>query len=227
MAKHLPSDVWRLAPCLTSDELLVLLALADYGERIFPSQAALAVKTRLHRSTVNRALHSLREKSVVQSKGSGKALTYTLQLSPAATGTCSPQRQVVSPAATGAVAPGYRDPNYISNQQTNQGAAEAAKGVVVSAWDGIDPEDRRRILRHPHGGEDIEAKHRVTLRELAKLGVRESEFPRWWRQLGKRWGDTGVEPYSTIADELEEIGADVRDRAAVLAFRLGVGRAAA
>ena len=69
------SEVFRLAPCLPSDELLVLLALADYGERIFPSQAALAAKTRLHRSTVNKALQSLRRKEVVQAKGFGKALT--------------------------------------------------------------------------------------------------------------------------------------------------------
>ena len=64
MAKTHLSDVFRLAPCLERDELLVLLALADYGERIFPSQEALALKTSMHRTSVNRALAALRKKEI-------------------------------------------------------------------------------------------------------------------------------------------------------------------
>jgi biotin operon repressor len=217
MAKHLPSDVWRCGS-LDGIQKLVLLAILDYGRVAYPRQAVLAAKCGISRSTCQRALDQLRASGVLTTSSRGKALVYQVNL----TGEYRHQDD----ASTG-IKMMQGSELVQGTNQPNPGAAEAAKGVVVSAWDGIDPEDRRRILRHPHGGEDIEAKHRVVLRELAKLGVRESEFPRWWRQLGKRWGDTGVEPYSTIAAELEEIGADVRDRAAVLAFRLGVGRAAA
>ena len=192
MAKHLPSDVWRLAPCLTSEELLVLLALADYGDRIFPSQAALAAKTRLHRTTVNRALHSLRKKAVVQSKGSGKALTYTLDLSLTATGTCSPRLQVVSPTATGAVARSDRDPNYRTNSQPNPGAADAAAG----GREGFDELVQRIRARDPRA--DIDAQRRVCSRVMEQHGLAREDIPPAWRLLCLNWARTGNEPYDTL-----------------------------
>jgi biotin operon repressor len=192
MAKHLASDVWRLAPCLTSEELLVLLALADYGDRIFPSQAALAAKTRLHRTTVNRALHSLRKKTVVQSKGSGKALTYTLDLSPTATGTCSARLQVVSPRATGAVAGSDRDPNYRTNSQPNQGAADAAAG----GREGFDELVQRIRARDPRA--DIDAQRRVCSRVLEQHGLAREDIPPAWRLLCLNWARTGNAPYDTL-----------------------------
>jgi biotin operon repressor len=226
--RPLTGDIFRLAPALTSDELLVLLALADYGARIFPSQAQLALKTRLHRSTVNRAVQSLREKGIVTAKGHGKALTYSLQLSLPATPTCRSQRQVLSPAATGAVAPSDRDPNYQTNYPNQPSAATAAAGVE-SPWDGIDPEDQRRIRRWvPRGVEElIAAQRRVTLRKLAEIGVRVSDHGRWWSHLGSRWAQKGMPPYDQLLVELEAMGPDVRDRLAMLAFRVGLGRVAA
>jgi biotin operon repressor len=192
MARNHSSDVFRLAPCLTSDELLVLLALADYGERIFPSQAALAAKTRLHRSTVNKALQSLRKKEVVQAKGFGKALTYMLDLSPAATGTCRSQRQVVSPAATGGVAPSDRDPNYRTNHQPNPVAADAAQGGRQD----FDELVKRIRVRDPRA--DIDAQRRVCSRVFEQHGLAKDDMPPAWRLLCLNWARTGNSPYDVL-----------------------------
>jgi biotin operon repressor len=192
MPKTHPSEVFRLAPCLTSDELLVLLALADYGERIFPSQAALAAKTRLHRSTVNKALQSLRKKEVVRAKGFGKALTYLLDLSPAATGTCRSERQVVSLAATGGVAPSDRDPNYRTNHQPNQSAADAAAGGRQD----FDELVGRIRARDPRA--DIDAQRRVCSRVMEQHGLAREDIPPAWRLLCLNWARTGNAPYDTL-----------------------------
>jgi biotin operon repressor len=192
MARNHSSDVFRLAPCLTSDELLVLLALADYGERIFPSQAALAAKTRLHRSTVNKALQSLRKKEVVQAKGFGKALTYMLDLSPAATGTCRSERQVVSPAATGGVAPSDRDPNYRTNHQPNHVAADAAQGGRQD----FDELVKRIRVRDPRA--DIDAQRRVCTRVFEQHGLAKDDMPPAWRLLCLNWARTGNSPYDVL-----------------------------
>jgi biotin operon repressor len=192
MARNHSSDVFRLAPCLTSDELLVLLALADYGERIFPSQAALAAKTRLHRSTVNKALQSLRKKEVVQAKGFGKALTYMLDLSPAATGTCRSERQVVSAAATGGVAPSDRDPNYRTNHQPNPVAADAAQGGRQD----FDELVKRIRVRDPRA--DIDAQRRVCSRVFEQHGLAKDDMPPAWRLLCLNWARTGNSPYDVL-----------------------------
>ena len=222
-------QVFRLAPCLSSDELLVLLALADYGDRIFPSQAALAAKTRLHISTVKRALASLRGKEVVRSKGYGKALTYVLHLAHAERGTSLTQSEVVAQVERGGRSHRARDPNTQTNHQTNHLPADAGRGVE-SPWDGIDPEDERRIRRWcgRHDAEELcAAQRRVTLRTLGDLRLRVTDHGRWWTRLGAIWAESGVPPYQTLKAELDGIGPDVRDRVAVLAFRLKIGRVAA
>jgi hypothetical protein len=222
-------QVFRLAPCLSSDELLVLLALADYGDRIFPSQAALAAKTRLHISTVKRALTGLRSKQVVTAKGYGKALTYMLHLAHAERGTSLTQSEVVAQAERGGRSHRARDPNTQTNYQPNPPPAEAGRGVAASPWEGI-PEDAIRRIRRwvPEGADELcAAQRRVTERRLLELGVARDQLGRWWSRLGDRWGDTGVPPYDNLATTLDGIGGDVRDRLAVLAFRIGVGRVAA
>ena len=206
-------DIFRLAPCLTSDELLVLLALADYGARIFPSQAVLAAKTRLHRSTVNRALQSLRRKEVVRSSGFGKALTYVLDLSPGATGGCRPERQVVSQAATGGVAPSDRDPNYQTNSQPNQRAADAAAG----GWEVPEDIEGRIRLRDPRAA--VEAQRRVVRRVLEQHGVQGEEARRAWRDLCLAWARTGRSAYDLLQQQTEQL-AGARDVRAVLLHRL-------
>ena len=207
----------------------MLLALADYGDRIFPSQAALAAKTRLHISTVKRALTGLRSKQVVTAKGYGKALTYMLHLAHAERGTSLTQSEVVAQAERGGRSHRARDPNTQTNYQPNPPPAEAGRGVAASPWEGI-PEDAIRRIRRwvPEGADQLcAAQRRVTERRLLELGVARDQLGRWWSRLGDRWGDTGVPPYDNLATTLDGIGGEVRDRLAVLAFRIGVGRVAA
>ena len=100
---------------------------------------------------------------------------------------------------------------------------------MVSPWDGIDQEHVRKI-RNWHPRADVEAlcaaQRRVTLRKLAELGIRVSDHGRWWARLGEQWGEIGVPPYDQLASALDSI-TDARDRVALLAFRVGVGRVAA
>jgi biotin operon repressor len=213
MPRTHPSEVFRLAPCLTSDELLVLLALADYGARIFPSQAALAAKTRLHRTTVNRALQSLRKKEVVQARGFGKALTYVLDLSQGATPTCSGERQVVSLPATGGVAGSDRDPNYRTNHQPNQGAADAA----AVGWEVPEDVQGRIRIRDPRA--DVEAQRRVCAKVMVQHGLTEDEARRSWRDLCLGWARTGRSAYDILNEQVQQL-AGARDVRAVLLHRL-------
>lgn len=222
-------QVFRLAPCLNSSELLVLLALADYGFRIFPSQKALSAKTRLHISTVKRAVASLRRKQVIRTEGHGKALTYVLHLAHAERGTSLTESEAVAHDERGGSSQRARDPNYQTNHQTNPLPADAGRGVE-SPWDGIDPEDQRRIRRwcgHHDADELCAAQRRVTLRRLGDLRLRVTDHGRWWTRLGAIWAESGVPPYQTLKAELDAIGPNVRDRTAVLAFRLGIGKVAA
>lgn len=235
MAKPLPSDVFRLGDALTPEEKLVLLALIDYGARIYPSQGTLALKTGYCVRTIRTVVKALREKGILTTSQRGsKALTYSVVLNPvhaardAAVGRHAVQRNAARDAAQcGMPCSGIR-----TSQGTSQGTlapATAGKGGEASPWDGIDQEDQRKIRNwHPRDVDDLcAAQRRVTLRKLADLGIRVTDHARWWRRLGERWGQIGVPPYDQLALELQSIGTDVRDRVSVLAFRLGLGRVAA
>ena len=235
MAKPLPSDVFRLGDALTPEEKLVLLALIDYGARIYPSQGTLALKTGYCVRTIRTVVKALRDKGILTTSQRGaKALTYSVTINPvheardAALGRHAVQRNAARDAAQcGMPCSGIR-----TSQGTSQGTkapATAGKGGEASPWDGIDQEDQRKIRNWvPRGVDELcEAQRRVTLRKLADLGIRVTDHARWWRRLGERWGQIGVPPYDQLALELQSIGTDVRDRVSVLAFRLGLGRVAA
>ena len=235
MAKPLPSDVFRLGDALTPEEKLVLLALIDYGARIYPSQGTLAVKTGYCVRTIRTVVKALREKGILTTSQRGaKSLTYSVTMNPvheardAAVGRHGVQRN----AARDAAQCGMPCSGILTSQGTSQGTpapATAGKGGEASPWDGIDQEDQRKIRNwHPREVDDLcAAQRRVTLRKLADLGIRVTDHARWWRRLGERWGQIGVPPYDQLALELQSIGTDVRDRVSVLAFRLGLGRVAA
>ena len=235
MAKPLPSDVFRLGEALTPEEKLVLLALIDYGARIYPSQGTLALKTGYCVRTIRTVVKALREKGVIQTSQRGaKALTYSVVLDHvhAARDAAVGRHAVPINAARDAAVCGKRCSGILTSQgtsQPNQAPATAGKGGEASPWDGIDQEDQRKIRRWcPRDTDTLcEAQRRVTLRKLADLGIRVTDHARWWRRLGERWGQIGVPPYDQLALELQSIGPDVRDRVSVLAFRVGLGRVAA
>ena len=228
MSKHHPGEIFALGAALTPTEKYVAIALADYGARIHPSLGHLHLKTGLHVNTLSRAICSLRAKGIVTTYGDGKALKYTLHLHLKGDATVTFKGTDHHLKGDGPSPLKGRDP--IHQRTTKEPpAADAAKVGVVSPWDGIDPEDVRKIRNWvPRGVDELcEAQRRVTLRKLADLGIRVTDHARWWRRLGERWGQIGVPPYDQLALELQSIGNDVRDRVSVLAFRLGLGRVAA
>ena len=228
MSKHHPGEIFALGTALTPTEKLVAIALADYGERIHPSQAHLSMKTGLHLDTVSKAICALRAKGIIETYGTGKALTYRLDLRSRTGGTSGFKPEHLRSTTGAPPVLNRRDPKHQVTTKEPP-AADAAKGGVDSPWDGIDPEDVRKIRNWvPRGTDELcEAQRRVTLRKLADLGIRVTDHARWWRRLGERWGQIGVPPYDQLALELQSIGTDVRDRLSVLAFRLGLGRVAA
>lgn len=205
-----------------------MLALADYGVSCYPSQAKLAAKCGMSVRAVQTALGALRAAGIVTTESKGKALRYRLELRRIC-GSCYAESACeIRSICVGDTQNLRRDPNPLLNPLPNPAPADAG-GAVGSAWDGIDPDDARRIRRWvPTGADDLmAAQRRVTLRKLAELGIRVSDHARWWRHLGNRWAETGTPPYDAIAAELDGIGTEVRDRVAVLAFRLKLGRVAA
>jgi hypothetical protein len=213
---------------LSPTEKYVMIALADYGQRIHPSLAHLSAKTGLHPNTLSRAIVSLRAKGFLSTRGTGKALNYVLH--PHHNGDATVTFKGMHRHHNGdAPSPlKGRDPNYQRTTKEPR-TADAVSGVVASSWDGIDPDDCRRIRNwHPRGDADAlcAAQRRVTFRKLAELGVRVTDHARWWHQLGKEWARIGVPPYDQLATALESLG-EVRDRVSVLAFRIGLGKVAA
>lgn len=138
--KIMPSQIWEYEGDLTSSELIVLLALVDYGQVAFPSQRTLAAKCRLSRSRVISIVESLRRKGILTTTGNGKSLRYRVHLSHGATcegddlshgatGTCRMARQEMSHGATPPVAWRDRDQNSPTNSPTEPRVrARARKG---------------------------------------------------------------------------------------------------
>ena len=235
MPNTLPSEIWRLGDSVTPTEKLLLLALVDYGVRIHPSQGTLAVKTGLSVRTVGDAIASLRRKGLVTTDQRGsKSLSYSVILKrPTSANSADLGRQPLPRrSANSAEVVGNYCRGILTSQGTSQSnplPADAGRGVE-SPWDGIDPEDERRIRRWcgRHDPEELcAAQRRVTLRTLGDLRLRVTDHGRWWTRLGAIWAESGVPPYQTLKAELDAIGADVRDKTAVLAFRLGIGKVAA
>ena len=197
--KPLPSDIWRLGTALTPVEKLVALALADYGDRIYPSQGALAIKTGLHASTINRVVASLRTKGLVSTTGSGKALSYRLNL---------------SQKSRGALAEKQRDPNEPNELAQEPAAADAARG---EGWAVFEPIRSRILQRDPRA--DFGAQAKVCRRILAQHGLTLPEAERAWHDLCGSWARTGVSAYEAL-NRLTLNMADVRNPRAVLLHRL-------
>ena len=138
MAKHHPGEIFALGAALTPTEKLVAIALADYGERIHPSQAHIALKTGLHSDTVSATICSLRRKGIIETYGTGKALTYRLDLRSRTGGTSGFKPEHLRSTTGAPPVLNRRDPKHQVTTKEPP-AAVAAKGGVVSPWDGIDP----------------------------------------------------------------------------------------
>jgi len=176
---------------LTPTERYVAIALADYGERIHPSLAHLCAKTGLHRNTLSRAICSMRAKGIIRTYGTGKALTYTLDMHFKGDGTV-PFKVTHRTFKGDAPSPlKVRDPNY---QRTTKEppAADAANG----GREGFDELVQRIRVRDPRA--DIDAQRRVCSRVMEQHGLAGEDIPPAWRLLCLNWARTGNAPYDTL-----------------------------
>ena len=111
-------------------EKYVAIALADYGVKIHPSLAHLCAKTGLHRNTLSRAICSMRAKGIIRTYGTGKALTYTLDMHFKGDGTV-PFKVTHRTFKGDAPSPlRVRDPNYQRTTKEPQ-AADAAYCLIT------------------------------------------------------------------------------------------------
>lgn len=226
-----PSDVWKCRE-LDSDEKIVLLALLDYGERAYPRQETLAQKCGLCRRTCRRVVGRLRQRGYLATSSKGKALSYRVVLrgqggrgrsaTVAAEMGQGGRATAATVAAGSELSYGTSPPNY--------GTAKAVTGGG-GPFHGIDPDMVVRIRRWHSRMSDSQvdelavAQRSALSKRLAALGRKDVRG--WWKALVDRWSRTGIPPYDCLAASLEELGADVRDPVALVAFRLGIGRVAA
>lgn len=213
-AHHLPSDIWRLGSSLTPVEKLVALALVDYGDRIYPSQGTLAVKTGLHIRTINRVILALRAKGILTTKSTGKALTYQVDLRHKSVGTYATKAEQLRHCGVSPTPQKRRDPNEPNELAQEPPAADAAGG---EGWAVFEPIRSRILQRDPRA--DFGAQAKVCRRILAQHGLTIGEAERAWLALCESWARTGVGAYDTL-NRLTLNMADARDTRAVLLHRL-------
>lgn len=213
MAKLYPSDIWRLGDSLDPHEKLVALALLDYGDRIYPSQAHVAIKTGLSLATVKRVMRSLRSKLVISVQKNRKGLSYAFVMAHRDTTdgvSLTPQK---GQPDTGSVS--HRATNYPKNHPTNQsGPPEGGRGGVVELSQDI----RSAIARRDPRG-DVDAQHRVVTRMLGEHGLTGQAARDAWIALARHWARTGNGAYETLSELLAGM-VDVRDPSAVLMYRI-------
>ena len=217
MARTLPSDVFRLGSALDPLEKLVVLALLDYGPRAFPAQQTLAVKCGLSRRTVQRCLDSLRDKGVLSTRSTGKALTYVIDLRQADAPCCVTQtHQKRQPDASDA-SQWRRDPNESNGtNQPNQQPAMPAGG-----WGGI-PSDLQTAIRRRDDGADLVAgpQRHVVTQALASVGLTaDRDVADAWRLLCQAWAATGKRPYDLVRAATERLDG-AKDVRSVVMYRL-------
>ena len=217
-------DVWKL-PDLKPVDRLVLLALVDYGTRAFPKQETLAAKCGLSRCAVCRSVARLRDRGLITTKGSGKALRYVVatQAQPtqthanprkAAPRSCSSQLQQLCSTATAAVAKSYRDPNYPNELPHLPAAApEGATGwgVSIETWERIQARDPRA---HFDGTRNVVRRVLVNEHKLT-----EADAIGAWRLLLEAWARTGVNAYEILKRQLDNLDG-ARDDGRVVLHRI-------
>ena len=202
MGKPLPSEVWDVDPQADATELFVLCALVDYGSRAFPKQETLARKLRLSERTVNAAIGRLRSRGLISTKGTGKALTYTVHLRKNC-GACTAKTAEENRKNCGAAPQKLRrDPNEsIQLAQPTSGAVD--QDII----------DRIRMRDHRATPDD---QYRVVFGLAIGTGVSETEANRWIQLLFLNWARTGTDALAGHREAM--LGA--RDEAAIIRHRI-------
>ena len=110
-------EIFRCAG-LAPMQRYLLMAIADYGLPAWPSQARLANKTGLSRSSINTMVSELRRLGVLTTEGRGKSLTYRIDLSGKGE-VSSAATPHLSSTATAGVVHSDRDQNSPRNSPMN------------------------------------------------------------------------------------------------------------
>jgi biotin operon repressor len=218
MARLLPSDVFRIGDALDPLEKLVTLALIDYGPRAFPAQQTLAVKCGLSRRCVQNVLERLRQKGVVTTSSTGKALTYVINLGPEVRTTCAPccapRAQEMRTTCASDAHHVRRDPKERNGtREPNQAPAPPAAG-----WGGV-PESLQEAIRRRDPGADLvaSAQRAVVSQILASVGITaDRDHADAWRLLCQAWAATGHRPYDIARKSAERLDGAKDVRAVVL-----------
>lgn len=210
-------DVFRLGDALTPEEKLVLLALIDYGARIHPSQATIAVKTGYGVRTVGKVVASLRKKGLITTSQRGaKSLDYTVVAPPSsARGAEHGRHAVPSNTARGAEQHGTTCRGIITTQgttQPNQAPAGAGGGWEVS-W------DRRSRIAMRDRFASVDANIPALVKAMTRHGCPPTEVQGWVDALCDNWARTGEDAYSCFAAQLPGIEV-ARDTWAFLCARM-------
>jgi len=221
MARPLPSDVFRLGDALDPLEKLVTLALLDYGPRAFPAQQTLAVKCGLSRRCIQNVLERLRQKGVVTTSSTGKALTYVIDLRPEMRTTCAPccapRAQEMRTACASDAHHVRRDPN-----ESNGTSPPNPERATPAGWWGGIPSDLRDTIRRRDDGADlvVAGQLRVVTQQLAGVGITaEADIGHAWRLLCKVWATVGRRPYDTVQAALSRLDG-AKDVRALVMYRL-------
>lgn len=221
MATLRTGDVFRLGDAVTPEEKLVLLALIDYGARIYPSQGTLALKTGYSVRTVRNVVKSLREKGLITTTQRGaKALTYTVVApSSEANGAASDRHHVQRREAPRAAQCGTPCSGILTTQgttQPNQALAIASTGWGVNShemWQSI-------VARDPRATLDLDSQVRVTAKVLGQYGMSQDEASTAWQFLVRIWAHTGNRPYDTLTRVLDKSLDGAKDVASVVLHRI-------
>jgi biotin operon repressor len=250
MATLRTGDVFRLGDALAPEEKLVLLALLDYGSRIYPSQGTLALKTGYSVRTVRNVVKALREKGLITTSQRGaKALTYLITAPaefPSSNRTVT--NSVVTPSnegrlrnpikalneARGAASDRHAVPHREAPRAAQCGTPcsgiittpvttppNQALAIASSGW-GIDSEElwQRIVARDPRAPMDLSAQVRVTAKVLGQYGLSQDEASTAWSILVRVWAHTGNRPYDTVSKVLEKSLDGAKDVASVVLYRL-------
>jgi len=221
MATLRTGDVFRLGDALAPEEKLVLLALLDYGSRIYPSQGTLALKTGYSVRTVRNVVKALRDKGLITTSQRGaKALTYTVTApSNEARGAASDRHAVPHREAPRAAQCGTPCSGIITTPVTTP--PNQALAIASSGW-GIDSEElwQRIVARDPRAPMDLSAQVRVTAKVLGQYGLSQDEASTAWSILVRVWAHTGNRPYDTVSKVLEKSLDGAKDVASVVLYRL-------
>ena len=198
----------------------LLMAIADYGLPAWPSQARLANKTGLSRSSINTMVSELRRLGVLTTEGRGKSLTYRIDLSGKGEVSSAATPHLSSTATPPVVHSDSRcRPQRQGSELSKELPHEPSQSAVETAggWE-VTGDVMQAIERHdPRAQGDLPGQRRVVRRRLEELGIKDGDARGAWQLLIRSWASTGRRPYDRLVDLTDRLQGARDPRAVILA----------